>query len=76
MYHTLEHALLDLLIINALDKALIPIFWQSKSSLGKGKKKGRLTRNFIFEGIAKREKETLYNITLVISLGHLQNKTL
>lgn len=50
------------------DKARVP--W------AKVKKKGRLTRNFIFEGIAKREKETLYNITLVISLGHLQNKTL
>lgn len=39
-------------------------------------KKGRLTWNFIFEGIAKREKETPHNITLIISLRHLQNKTL
>lgn len=38
-------------------------------------KKGRLTWNFIFEGVAKREKETLY-ITLILSLRHLQNNTL
>lgn len=63
MYHTLEHALLDLLIINALDKALIPISDEARVPWAKVKK-GRLTRNFLFLKVLLKEKRKLLIILL------------